>query len=143
MLGALAQYQIMDVPYLGNSEPRLQLIGSHVAIYMKNLDSYTDVRPRTINFGTYKTKIPSDGVYLVLPSMTFNIVETRMNDVYVLCAENFPTHRFFLYFNHLKAHKNFLANSSFETIINRRIPCSTAWLTVEMLKNVYTLAANR
>lgn len=143
LLGILAQYRIKDFHDDENNpiinEDRLELIGSPVSIYIKNLYSYNDVRPVTINFAPYKAKTPSDGIYLVIQSMYFNIVEGGVKNLYVLCAEDIPTHRFILYFTNGKARKNFTETSSYESIINPRIDCSLGWLTYDVIDEVRAL----
>lgn len=140
MVEKLLQYRISNSQNDENNEERLQILGSPAAVYFKNLNSLTDEFPKTINFTLYRNnRSLSEGVYLVLEAMTFNILQIAKLNVFVLCASNISTHRFILYFPHARARKNFWENSFVETLINSEIPCPTHWFTHSVLQQVYSI----
>lgn len=132
----LFSYQISDVQ---NNEERLQILGRSVAVYSKNLRVNSDSRPKTINFTQFKNISPTDSVYLVLQSMTFNLSkEVREGSrVYVLCPLNITTHRFILLFSDERTVRNFFSITLVANDLSSEIVCPTEWSDTEFLKQLH------
>lgn len=127
-IGKLLQYKMGT----GRQEDPLLLLPTPVDVYHENLNAIWFPNMKTFNFVYHNFIDDIDNVLLVLLSKTFNLSPLVPPNKYILCAANFPTLRFFLYFPqnlHATRFYNYI-----EGDLNDEIPCPVEkWVTYKLL----------